>query len=369
VTTAREAVSLARSLPSAVVIAHDAGGSDELAVAAEFEEALEIRKVVLTARREPSAHWNAANLVAVESNAVRRLSLLRAVGAAAGRMSEEVETSPGSAGFGRRSKPAPPIAEARAKGRLILVAEDDAINRKVILHQLGMLGHAAEVANDGVEALELWRHGGHGLLLTDLHMPKMDGYTLATTIRSEESGCRLPILALTANALKGEVASARAAGIDEYLTKPMQLHLLGAALTKWLDAGACEARSAQLLSAPASVYDSTVLRGLIGDDHAVVQSFLADYVLSARKLAEDIRHAAKRQDSAKVAACAHKLKSSSRSVGALALGDVCAALENAALTTGHIDLARRCAEFETALAAAMQRLDGRARHDAVGATR
>lgn len=84
---------------------------------------------------------------------------------------------------------APSIAEARAQHRLILIAEDDPVNQKVILRQLGLLGLAGEVADDGVEALRLWREGGHALLLSDLHMPNMDGYALAQSIRRPSTSC------------------------------------------------------------------------------------------------------------------------------------------------------------------------------------
>src|SRR3546814_12194256 len=89
----------------------------------------------------------------------------------------------------------PSIAEARAQSRLILVAEDDAINQKVILHQLSALGYAAEFAGTGTEALRMWRAGRYALLLTDLHMPGLDGYVLASAIRAEESPAhRVPLL-------------------------------------------------------------------------------------------------------------------------------------------------------------------------------
>ena len=130
----------------------------------------------------------------------------------------------------------PTIAEARADHQLILVAEDDTINQKVILKQLNLLGYAAELAADGAEALSMWRTGKYGLLITDIHMPEMDGYALTEAIRKEEklSHQRTPILALTANAVRGEMTRALALGMDEYLTKPLQLHLLEAAVQKRL---------------------------------------------------------------------------------------------------------------------------------------
>ncbi|MDP1862229.1 MAG: PAS domain-containing protein [Gemmatimonadaceae bacterium] len=127
------------------------------------------------------------------------------------------------------------VGEARAQGRLVLVAEDDHMNQKVIMRQLGLLGYAGEIANDGVEALTLWRRGSHAMLLTDLHMPHMDGYDLVTAIRrAEPEGTHLPVIALTANALHGEADRAIAAGMDGYLTKPVPLATLRGVLEQWI---------------------------------------------------------------------------------------------------------------------------------------
>lgn len=132
------------------------------------------------------------------------------------------------------------VEQARARGRLLLVAEDDEVNQTVILRQLEMLGYAAEMASDGQVALDMWKAGTYAMLLTDLHMPSLDGCELAEAIRKVEAArpagerARMPILALTADALRGEAARAMAAGMDEYLTKPLQLRMLAKALGRWL---------------------------------------------------------------------------------------------------------------------------------------
>ncbi len=127
------------------------------------------------------------------------------------------------------------LDEARSQGRLILVAEDDSMNQKVILQQLGLLGYAGQIAADGDEALRLWRAGGYAMLLSDLHMPNMDGYELSLIIRAEEPpGTHLPIFALTANALRGEAERATSAGMDGYLTKPVPLATLRDVLAQWI---------------------------------------------------------------------------------------------------------------------------------------
>ena len=83
---------------------------------------------------------------------------------------------------------APSREEALREGRLILVAEDNEINQKVIRQQLTLLGYAADIARDGREALKRWESGNYALLLTDLHMPEMDGYQLTAAIRLAEQG-------------------------------------------------------------------------------------------------------------------------------------------------------------------------------------
>jgi PAS domain S-box-containing protein len=259
--------------------------------------------------------------------------------------------------------PAPSIAQARELGRLILVAEDDAINQKVILRQLGLLGHVAEIAGDGREALGMWRANRYALLLTDLHMPEMDGYELVETIRREEApGTRLPIIALTANAVQGEAARAKAVGMDGYLTKPLQLARLQAVLDSHFPTYESPSAS-EPAPAPVPVpvheqaVDIDVLKGIVGDDPEIVRELLADYQQSVGRLAAELRAHCAAGRGREAGAIAHKLKSSSRSVGALTLGDLCAELENAGKAGDLALLANWAKQFDAALDAVEQSLD------------
>ena len=121
-------------------------------------------------------------------------------------------------------------------GSPILVAEDHPVNQQVIVRQLGLLGYPAEIFVDGVSALEAWRHRPFALVITDCHMPRMDGFQLTAAIRAEEGQGRphTPIIALTANALPGEAERCTAAGMDFYLAKPVDLARLKAALDRLL---------------------------------------------------------------------------------------------------------------------------------------
>ena len=117
----------------------------------------------------------------------------------------------------------------------ILVAEDNPTNQKLILWQLTMLGYEAEMTDNGALAFARWTNGDYDLVITDLHMPEMNGYELASAIRAAEvPGVRVPILAMTASAVRGDADHTRMVGMNEYLMRPLHLGKLRAALLKWL---------------------------------------------------------------------------------------------------------------------------------------
>jgi len=117
----------------------------------------------------------------------------------------------------------------------ILVVEDNELNQKVTMRQLIACGYQADLAVNGKLGLQCWRDGDYALILSDLHMPEMDGYDLAREIRrAENAGRHVPIVAFTANADKNEAEHCHAAGMDDCLTKPVQLPALKAVLQKWI---------------------------------------------------------------------------------------------------------------------------------------
>lgn len=273
------------------------------------------------------------HLISVDSGSLSRRLLFRCVAMVAGRIPFE-EDRPVSAPP-RERVPVPSRSEARQQGRLILVAEDNETNQKVIAHQLHLLGFAADVVANGREAVDHWRSGDYALVITDVHMPLMDGYSLAMTIRSEETRAtrRTPIVALTAIALKSEEQRCRAAGIDEYLSKPARLAQLQAAIERWIGVNPAAAYTSPVPSdrdqnaASTGPVDLNVLASIVGNEPKVMRDFLRDFRLRLTRDATEIRIACAEGSAAQVVATAHRLKSSARSVGALRLGDLCEQLE------------------------------------------
>ncbi|MBQ4840068.1 hybrid sensor histidine kinase/response regulator [Pseudoalteromonas luteoviolacea] len=131
--------------------------------------------------------------------------------------------------------------DAKAENKLVLLVEDNVLNQQVLTDQLHLLGYGVEVAENGEEGLKMWQQGHYAVVLTDLHMPKMSGYDMVTKIRdiaeqSPDINAQPYIIAITANALKGERDRCLASGMNDYITKPVELNVLEATLEKWQNA-------------------------------------------------------------------------------------------------------------------------------------
>lgn len=228
------------------------------------------------------------------------------------------------------------VDEAAAAGKLILLAEDNVTNRDVIQQQLLLLGYASVAVADGEAALAQWRSGRYGMLLTDCHMPKMDGFQLTAAIRAAGKGNQhFPIVMVTANAMKGEEERCLASGIDGYLTKPLRLSELGAMMARFLPAGNDDKQSSADESDSTNengafpVWDKQMLTQLVGDQPQLHRRLLDKFQINADKQIASLLLLAEEGDASLVADVAHKLKSAARSVGAMALGELCQQIEQA----------------------------------------
>jgi len=223
---------------------------------------------------------------------------------------------------------APAVETAAAAGELILVVDDHPTNRRLLVRQLAWVGYAAEAVADGTQALACFlerRTAGtpYALVITDCQMPEMDGYELARRIREAERGGgeRTVVLAFTANTLREAADECDAAGMDDVLTKPIELKDLKAKLQQWLplrtlpfDASAAEANDGDS-ARPQSAADT----GLTGE-----------FCLTHDEDMSLLRDALREQRPEAVARAAHRIKGAARMYGDDALAEAAAKLEDAA---------------------------------------
>src|SRR6185295_10195347 len=206
---------------------------------------------------------------------------------------------------------------------LVLVVDDHPVNQEVLVRQLELLGVSSDTAVDGNEALKAWTSKPYAAVLADIHMPHMDGYELARRLRAVEaeqhSHTRSPVVAVTANAMKGEEERCLAAGMDAYLVKPVNIDLLRATLVRWLAIDEAAEHAQDEGGAPGAI-DRSILSSWLGDDRAAIASLLEKFRDTALDAEREISAAARFGDLAAVAAASHRLKGAAQAVGAKGVG-------------------------------------------------
>ncbi|WDK60031.1 response regulator [Xanthomonas campestris pv. campestris] len=240
----------------------------------------------------------------------------------------------------------PPVAHARDVR--ILLVEDNPVNLLVAQKLLGVLGFEADTATDGEAALSSMESTRYDMVFMDCQMPVLDGYAATRRWRAmetESGGRPIPIVAMTANAMAGDRERCLAAGMDDYLSKPVAREQLDACLQRWLprqallpgpSTGAPSADAESAASAAQAralpILESGVIDELYevagADTIRILQLFLED----APGIIEGLEAAASNRDSMQLRDLAHTLKSSSANVGAQALANAARRIELAART-------------------------------------
>jgi signal transduction histidine kinase/ligand-binding sensor domain-containing protein/DNA-binding response OmpR family regulator len=260
-------------------------------------------------------------------------------------------------------------ARASANDERILLAEDNLVNQKVARGTLEKMGYKIEIVSNGAEAVAAWETGRFKLILMDCQMPVMDGYEAARQIRRLEGGAsRVPIIALTADAMKGAEQQCRDAGMDDYLTKPLDRDRLADAIARHLRPASPRtvnrggsrpaAQSSVGLDAPV---DWARFMTATDGDKAFAQELVQLFIDSGDAALRDISAALGRGDMAAIGSAAHSLKGSSASICAQSASAAAARLEEAA-HLGSVDElsqleeqlrreARRAMEYLRALSA------------------
>ncbi|HWM44612.1 MAG TPA: response regulator [Burkholderiales bacterium] len=229
-------------------------------------------------------------------------------------------------------------APAGLRGNILLV-EDNLINQQVALGILQIQGYNVTVVNNGREALDACAQGSFDLILMDCHMPEMDGFEATREIRERErasSAKRLPIVALTANAMAQDREECLHAGMDDHLSKPFSMQTLQDMLDRWMPkAAAAPAKPAEPAARPsakpAEILDRKVLdqlsKVLTNGKPELLARVINLYLAESPKLVHKLKQATLASDSPEIARSAHSLKSSSGNVGAKMLSRYCEDIE------------------------------------------
>jgi CheY-like chemotaxis protein/HPt (histidine-containing phosphotransfer) domain-containing protein len=244
--------------------------------------------------------------------------------------------------------------EAQNRKELILVVEDHPINQQVALLVLDQLGFQAQIAANGMEAVEALTRVPYDLIFMDVQMPKMDGFSATSEIRKMETktGRHVPIIAMTANAIEGSREECLDAGMDDYLTKPLTPKLLRQMIDTWLPAS--EQLQTKQIDASADLRLAEMNQRYSADR---VPGLIAMFLNYAPEEMTKIADAITSQDAKKLMNTAHELKGASMIVLASDISDFCLALEQ----SGRENNWHAAAQALIGLRTAVENFTGKAR--------
>jgi PAS domain S-box-containing protein len=225
------------------------------------------------------------------------------------------------------------LRESRNHLRILLV-EDNAVNQLVALRLLEKHGHSVEVAGNGRKALEALRKGSYDAILMDIQMPEMNGWEATKEIRENEkaTGEHIPIVAMTAHAMKGDEERCFAAGMDSYLTKPIRTR----ELLEVLDGIGARKTTAERKAGSffnrrtSSTVDLAAVLERLEGDRGLFEELVVVFKDDCPRIVEAMRHAIASDDAKSLEHYAHALKGSSASLGALAVSHAAEEIERLA---------------------------------------
>jgi CheY-like chemotaxis protein/HPt (histidine-containing phosphotransfer) domain-containing protein len=244
------------------------------------------------------------------------------------------------------------LREERKQRVKILLAEDNPTNQEVALSLLAKFGYRADAVASGAEAIEALQKTAYDLVLMDVQMPEMDGISATRAIRKGPLGIlnqKVPIIAMTAHALKGDREKCIEAGMDDYISKPIQIKELFAVLEKWLSreepAGDVQAgdaaQEAPAPEAPAPalpVFDREGLLLRLGGDEDILSRVLEVFIKDAARIITTLQESLPGGDRDLIHRLAHTLKGAAGNAGAEVLREASFTLEQAS-SAGNLQAA------------------------------
>ncbi len=229
----------------------------------------------------------------------------------------------------------------------ILLAEDNVVNQKVARGTLEKMGYVVDIVNNGAEAVAAWQTGRYSVILMDCQMPVMDGYQATREIRRREAGAaHIPVIALTAHAMMGAEKQCRDAGMDDYLTKPLDRGRVTDTISRYLIARGPHAEAAIAAAMPPqpqsgeAPVDWEKLMSTAEGDHEFARELVQLFIDSGDAALREIAAALGRRDMAALRSAAHAFKGSSASIRAGSTSAAAARLEEAAHAGTLEDLSR-----------------------------
>jgi ligand-binding sensor domain-containing protein/signal transduction histidine kinase/DNA-binding response OmpR family regulator len=233
--------------------------------------------------------------------------------------------------------------EAIFDDRLILLAEDNLVNQKVARQTLAKIGYRVDVVGNGAEAVAAWETGQYHMILMDCQMPVMDGFQATREIRLRERGAsHIPIIALTADAMQGAEQQCREAGMDDYLTKPLDRTRLSKTIGRHLESAspAIEVVESTALSqlphgSSGAPVDWDHIMKVSDGDREFARELVQVFIDSGDAALHEIRAALKRGDLLTIGSVAHSFKGSSANIFAQSASAAAGRLEEAA-RAGHV---------------------------------
>jgi PAS domain S-box-containing protein len=316
-------------------------GVDGLTLAAEIARSPQLadtRVILLTSEDQPGglAWQRELGIAPVARKPIQQEELLDTACRVLSRSPRDEPPADGVAAEAPQEE-APAAAAPCLRPLRILVAEDNELNQQVVQHLLARRGHTVQVAKDGREALGALDEGRFDLLLLDVHMPELDGFQVIEELRRREEGTgrHLPVVALTARSMKGDRERCLAAGMDDYLGKPIRRKELFATIERVL-AGRPPAEEVRGEAAPADgVLDAATLLTACDADPVLLGQMIAIFQADAPAHLDRVGAAVRARDAAELREAAHKVRGL---VAAFSPGaaDVARALEQAG-AAGRVD--------------------------------